>query len=68
MKRFKVENTRRLQTIVVSLSKGPYTQNNILNKTGWDKKDCNIQEVHHNFHTDGDGNPSQIDHIGEENK
>ena len=66
MKRFKVENTRELQTIVVTVHKTLPTDEDVLYKTGWSKKDCIINEVHAGYHTEGDDEPSQIDYLGEE--
>ena len=51
MKRFKVENTRKLQTIVVTVHKTLPTDEDVLYKTGWSKKDCIINEVHAGYHT-----------------
>ena len=31
--------------LIVTLHKGPYTKQNILNKTGWLTKDCKITEL-----------------------
>ena len=55
MKRFKVVNktipfldkfgVRKFDTINVTLNKGPYTKQNILNKTGWKVKDCMITDI-----------------------
>ena len=66
MKRFKVENTRRLETIVVTVHKTLPTDDDILYKTGWNKKDCIIEEVYSDYHIEQDDNPSQIDYLGEE--
>ena len=66
MKRFKVENIRKLQTIVVTVNKTIPTDEDVLYKTGWNKKDCIIKEVHSGYHTEGDDNPSMVDYLGED--
>jgi len=66
MKRYKVVNKRKLQQIVVSVDKPLVTDEDVLWKTGWDKKDCIIEEVHTGYHTDVDDNPSHIDYLGED--
>tara|TARA_B100000287_G_C20492024_1_gene725533 strand:- start:325 stop:534 length:210 start_codon:yes stop_codon:yes gene_type:complete len=45
MKRFKVENNKKNQTIYVTLHQAPYENENILNKTGWNEKDVIISQV-----------------------
>ena len=49
MKRFKIEDKAGLgmgkPTMYVTLHKGPYTKQRILNKTGWLTKDCTITEM-----------------------
>ena len=67
MKRFKVENTRRLETIVVTVHKTLPTDDDILYKTGWNKKDCIIKEVHSNW-DESLSEPSHMDneHLGED--
>ena len=45
MKRFKVENTRRLETIVVTVHKTLPTDDDVLYKTGWNEKDVTITEI-----------------------
>jgi hypothetical protein len=47
MRRYRIED-KRLEakpTLYVTLHKGPYTKQNILNKTGWLTKDCIITEL-----------------------
>ena len=46
MKRFKVINNRKEQTIFVTLNQPPYENENILHKTGWKEKDVVIKEIH----------------------
>ena len=66
MKTFKVENTKRFETIKVTLHNPPYDDEYILAYTKWKTKDCIITEMRSN--NDGDlDNPSRMDHeIGEE--
>ena len=45
MKVFRVENTRRRETIRVTLHNPPYENENILYKTGWKEKDCIIEQL-----------------------
>ena len=45
MKRFKVYNTAKDQEIRVTLFQPPYENENILHKTKWREKDCEITEV-----------------------
>ena len=46
MKKFKVEHRSwDKPTIVVTLFQPPYKKENILNKTGWNKKDVTITDV-----------------------
>ena len=45
MKRFKVLNQRKSSIIYVTLHQPPYENENILYKTGWKAKDCDIKEV-----------------------
>ena len=52
MKTFRVINkskptdgTDLYTTIVVTVPKPPYTDENILYKTGWKEKDCEIQDI-----------------------
>ena len=45
MKRFKVKNHRKEQTIFVLLHQAPYEDENILNKTGWQAKDVTITDI-----------------------
>ena len=45
MKRFEVINISKNQTIKVTLFQPPYENENVLNKTGWKEKDCEIKEV-----------------------
>jgi len=45
MKRFKVENIYKHQTITVTLFQPPYEDENILNKTGWGIKDVTITDI-----------------------
>jgi hypothetical protein len=66
MKRFRVENTRKLETIYVNLNQPPYENENVLNKTGWKVKDCLITEVFLGYESDESDIPSQIDYLGEE--
>ena len=49
MKRFKVINNRKEQTIFVTLNQPPYENENILNKTGWKEKDVTITEIIQEF-------------------
>ena len=47
MRRYRIED-KRLEakpTLYVTLHKGPYTKQNILNKTGWKVKDCMITDI-----------------------
>tara|TARA_R100000808_G_C2075209_1_gene101160 strand:+ start:361 stop:519 length:159 start_codon:yes stop_codon:yes gene_type:complete len=48
MKRFRVERESGT-TIVVTLWKPPYEDENILNKTGWKAKDVTITEMKTKF-------------------
>mgnify|MGYP001493260757 CR=1 FL=1 len=48
MKRFKVVNKRKSSIIYVVLHNPPYENENILYKTSWNAKDCEIEEVHMN--------------------
>ena len=66
MKRYRVINKRKLETIVVSVHKKLPTDDDVLFKTGWNKKDCIIEEVYSDYHIDENDNPSQIDYLGEE--
>tara|TARA_R100000008_G_C3509191_1_gene127908 strand:+ start:219 stop:410 length:192 start_codon:yes stop_codon:yes gene_type:complete len=55
MKRFRITNKkiqymdrygeRKFDSITVTIHKPPYTDEIILNKTGWDKKDVTIKDV-----------------------
>lgn len=45
MKVYKVYNTLKNQEVRVTLFQPPYENDNILNKTGWKEKDCEIEEV-----------------------
>ena len=46
MKRFKVEHKNwEKPPITVTLHNPPYEDENILNKTGWSKKDVTITEI-----------------------
>ena len=66
MKTFKVENTRRFETIKVTLHNPPYDDDYILAYTKWKIKDCIITEMRSN-NDDNLDNPSRMDHeIGEE--
>jgi hypothetical protein len=60
MKTFLVENTRKLQTIRVTINQPPYEEENVLNKTGWKIKDCIIKEIHLGWDEDLT-NPSHMD-------
>ena len=66
MKRYRVINKRKLETIVVTVHKTLPTDDDVLFKTGWNKKDCIIEEVYSDYHIEQDDNPSQIDYLGEE--
>ena len=59
MKTFIVENTRKGQTIKVTLHNPPYENENILYKTKWKENDCIINEV--KIEVDLDDYPS-LDH------
>ena len=45
MRRFKIENNKKYQTIFVNIHQPPYENENILYKTGWKEKDVTITEV-----------------------
>tara|TARA_B100000073_G_scaffold252079_1_gene212198 strand:- start:805 stop:969 length:165 start_codon:yes stop_codon:yes gene_type:complete len=45
MKVYKVYNTLKNQEVRVTLFQPPYENENILHKTGWKEKDCEIEEV-----------------------
>ena len=45
MKRFKVYNVTKNQEIRVTLFQPPYENENILYKTKWKEKDCEITEM-----------------------
>ena len=45
MRRFKVENHRKEQTIKVILHKPPYENENILHKTSWKEEDVTITDI-----------------------
>jgi len=49
MRRYKIEDKAGIgmgkPDLYVTLHKGPYTKQNILNKTGWLTKDCIITEM-----------------------
>jgi hypothetical protein len=51
MRRYKIEDKAGWGAgkpdLYVTLHKGPYTKQNILNKTGWLTKDCIITELKH---------------------
>ena len=59
MKRFKVVNqkmqfmddygNRKYDTIIVTLHKPPYENENVLHKTGYKEKDCKITELFSNI-------------------
>ena len=66
MKTFKVENTRRFETIKITVHNPPYDGDTILSRTKWKVKDCVITEVYSMDDTSLD-NPSRMDYeIGEE--
>ena len=52
MKTFVVENLKKGTTIKVTLQNPPYENENILYKTGYNEKDCNIREVHLGYDED----------------
>ena len=45
MKKFRVENKYKNETITVLLYQAPYEDENILNKTSWKQKDVIITEI-----------------------
>ena len=49
MRRYKIEDKALFSkpALFVTLYKGPYTKERILNKTGWLTKDCKITELKH---------------------
>jgi len=54
MKVFRVENTRKGQTITVTLFEPPYEDENVLYKTGWKVKDVTITEITMEIEDDND--------------
>ena len=52
MKRFKVENIYKHQTITVTLFQPPYEDENVLYKTGWKQKDVTITDITMEFEDD----------------
>jgi hypothetical protein len=45
MRKFKVENHSKGQTIIVTLFQSPYEDENVLYKTGWKIKEVTIAEI-----------------------
>ena len=46
MKQFLVENTKRMQTIKITLHNPPFEDENVLEYVKWKSSDCTIKEVH----------------------
>ena len=67
MKQFLVENTRKMQTIKVTMHNPPFEDENVLERTNWKIKDCVIKEVHSNW-DESLTEPSHMDneHLGED--
>ena len=67
MKQFLVENTRKMQTIKVTIHNPPFEDENVLEHTSWKARDCKIKEVHSNW-DESLTEPSHMDneHLGED--
>ena len=67
MKQFLVENTRKMQTIKVTIHNPPFEDENVLERTNWKIKPSVIKEVHSNW-DESLTEPSHMDneHLGED--